>query len=104
MSNIESSKYLNLKSLAGMWDFIPTEFGDTLALQDPHSKPELKLSYQELHSKIRQFATALQGLGIEKGNKICLFADNSPRWLMADQGIIMAGAVDAVRSSGAEKN
>lgn len=104
MNNINSTKYLNLKSLTGIWNLIPSEFGDTLALHDPHSNPELKLSYQELYEKIQLFATGLQSLGIGGGSKVSLFADNSPRWLMADQGIIMAGGVDAVRSSGAEKN
>jgi len=31
---------------------------------------------------------------------VALVADNSPRWLIADQGIITAGAVDVVQRPG----
>jgi len=31
---------------------------------------------------------------VQPANRVALFADNSPRWLIADQGIITAGAVD----------
>ncbi len=103
MNNTNSAKYLNLKSLAQMWDLITPQYADTLALYDPHSNPEVKLTYSQLYNSIKQCAIALQTIGIESGNKLSLFADNSPRWLIADQGIIMAGAVDAVRSSQAEK-
>ena len=34
---------------------------------------------------------------------VALFADNSNRWMIADQGIMMAGAADAVRSSAADR-
>ncbi|MBW4603107.1 MAG: hypothetical protein KME29_27000 [Calothrix sp. FI2-JRJ7] len=30
------------------------------------------------------------------GDRSALIADNSPRWLIAGQGIMMAGAVDAI--------
>jgi long-chain acyl-CoA synthetase len=36
------------------------------------------------------------------GTRIALFADNSPRWLIADRGIMSIGAFNAVRSSQAE--
>jgi long-chain acyl-CoA synthetase len=45
----------------------------------------------------------LQALGVKPQAKVSLFADNSPRWFIADQGIITAGAVNVVRSSGAER-
>ncbi len=35
-------------------------------------------------------------------NRVALFADNSPRWLIADQGIMMAGAANAVRGATAD--
>jgi long-chain acyl-CoA synthetase len=41
----------------------------------------------------------LQALGIQRGDRVALFADNSSRWAIADRGIITDGAVDAVRSA-----
>jgi long-chain acyl-CoA synthetase len=40
---------------------------------------------------------------VKVGDRISLISDNSPRWFIADQGIMTAGGVDAVRSSQAEK-
>ncbi len=95
--------YINLDSLPDVWKITAEKFGDTVALKDPHAKPEVIITYQELHQQIQQFASGLQALNIQPQDKIALFADNSPRWFIADQGIMMAGAVDVVRSSGAEQ-
>lgn len=95
--------YSSLNSLAEMWTLINENFSNIPALLDPHSKPEVSLTYGELSQKIKQFAAGLQAKGIKPEAKISLIADNSPRWLIADQGIIMSGCANAVRSSQAEK-
>lgn len=95
--------YINLQSMAEIWPIAADKFGDTIALKDPHAKPEVAISYRDLHNQIQQFASGLQVLGIQPQDKIALFADNSPRWFIADQGIMASGAVDVVRSSGAEQ-
>lgn len=97
-----SFDYIDLESLPEIWQIAAEKFGDTIALKDPHAKPEVVINYRDLYSKIQQFATGLQALGIDPQDKVALFADNSPRWFIADQGIMTAGAVDVVRSSGAE--
>jgi long-chain acyl-CoA synthetase len=94
--------YINLNSLPEVWRLTASKFGDQIALQDPHSKPEVVINYRDLSGNIQQFASGLQALGIQPQVKIALFADNSPRWFIADQGIMTAGAVDVVRSSGAD--
>lgn len=45
----------------------------------------------------------MQALGVKVGDRVALISGNSPRWIIADQGIMMAGAADAVRSSQAEQ-
>ncbi|MEB3178850.1 MAG: long-chain fatty acid--CoA ligase [Nostocaceae cyanobacterium] len=95
--------YSQIQSLPEIWDVAQQWFGDTVALRNPHTKPEVVLSYAELARKIQQFASGLQTLGVEAGDRISLFADNSPQWLIADQGIMKAGGVNAVRSSQAER-
>ena len=101
-SNNVTFDYINLKSLPEVWQIAAEKFGDTIALKDPHAKPEVIISYRDLANKIQQFAAGLQALGIQPQNKVALFADNSPRWFIADQGIMTAGAVDVVRSAGAD--
>ncbi|MBD2354393.1 long-chain fatty acid--CoA ligase [Tolypothrix sp. FACHB-123] len=95
--------YTNLNSIPEIWPVAAKVFGNTVALHDPHSKPEVVMNYTQLAEKIQQFAAGLQALGVKAGDRISLIADNSPRWFIADQGIMTAGGVDAVRSAQAEK-
>ncbi len=95
--------YTNVQSLPEIWPLAAREFRDIVALHSPHTKPEIVITYTQLAEKIQLFAAGLQSLGIKLGDRISLIADNSPRWFIADQGIMTAGGVDAVRSSQAEK-
>jgi long-chain acyl-CoA synthetase len=95
--------YSQLNCLSQMWDLVTEKFANIPAIIDPHSKPEVNLTYGELSQKIKQFAAGLQAYGVKDYAKIALIADNSPRWLIADQGIMMAGCANAVRSSQAER-
>jgi len=94
--------YTSVQSLPDIWPLAAERFGQTIALMDPHAQPAVQLTYRELNSQIQQFASGLQALGIKPGDRISLIADNSPRWFIADQGMMRAGAVNAVRSSGAD--
>lgn len=103
--------YTNIKSLPEIWPLAARKFGNIIALHNPHSQPELKITYSQLSDLIQQFATGLQVLGINinhsenlpYGERVSLIADNSPRWFIADQGIMTTGAVNAVRSAQAER-
>lgn len=95
--------YTKVNSLAEIWPLAAQQFRDTVALHNPHVQPEVFITYAQLAKQIQQFATGLQQLEIQVGDRISLIADNSHRWFIADQGIMTAGAVDAVRSSQAEK-
>lgn len=95
--------YTNVESLPEVWPLASGRFGDVVALRNPHAKPEVAITYTQLAEQMRLFAAGLQALGVKVGDRISLIADNSPRWFIADQGIMTAGAVDAVRSSQAEK-
>lgn len=95
--------YTNVESLPEVWPLAAQQFGDVVALRNPHAKPEVVITYTQLAEQIQLFATGLQALRVKVGDRISLIADNSPRWFIADQGIMTAGGVDVVRSSQAEK-
>ena len=103
--------YTNVELLPEIWSLAAKQFGDIIALHNPHSQPEVKITYSQLKEQIHQFAAGLQALGLNTNNsenlpygeRVSLIADNSPRWFIADQGIMTAGAVNAVRSSQAER-
>jgi long-chain acyl-CoA synthetase len=99
--------YSGLESVSEIWGIVAQKYGNIVALHDPHAKPEITLTYAQVYQQIGQFAAGLQVLGIlpaYEPPRIALFSDNCPRWLIADQGIIMAGGADVVRSSGADKD
>ncbi|MEH2271886.1 MAG: long-chain fatty acid--CoA ligase [Nostoc sp.] len=95
--------YTNVESLPEIWPLAAQKFGDVVALRNPNAKPEVVITYTQLAEQIQLFAAGLQALGVKVGDRISLIADNSPRWFIADQGIMTAGAVDAVRSAQADK-
>ena len=72
-----------------------------MAVDAPHAAHPECLSYQELAERIDQAAAAFRSLKIGSGDVVGLFAENSPRWLVADQGLMRAGAIDAVRGAAA---
>jgi long-chain acyl-CoA synthetase len=94
--------YSSVQSIPEIWPLAAKRFGETIALKDPHAKPEVVITYSQLAQQIQQFAAGLQALGLKEGDRVSLFADNSPRWFIADQGIMRAGAVNAVRSAQAD--
>ncbi len=94
--------YSGLQALPEIWPIAAHRFGTVIALQDAYSKPNLTLTYAELNQTLQRFANGLQALGMQAGDRISLFADNSARWFIADQGCMAAGIVDAVRSGEAD--
>lgn len=95
--------YSHLDTLPEIWPLAAKKFGKNVALRAPHIDSGLILTYAELFENIQLFASGLQGLGVNPGECVSLIADNSPRWLIADQGIMTAGAINTVRSSQAER-
>src|SRR5262245_14194296 len=64
-------------------------FGDQPAVFDG----ELERCYAGLVEEPRTFAAALVAAGIERGDRVAIWAPNSARWIVAVLGIFEAGAV-----------
>ncbi|MFM8525189.1 MAG: AMP-binding protein [Cyanobacteriota bacterium] len=88
-----------LVSLERLWPELARLHGDRLALEAPHARPPERFTYAELAAAIEQVAAGFASLGLAPGEVVALLADNSPRWLLADQGLMRLGAADAVRGS-----
>ena len=67
----------------------------------PPWQPGFTVPCSELHQQMVAFAAGLRSLGVQAGDRVSLFSENSSRWLVADQGIMFNGAADAVRPSAA---
>ncbi|CAA3025938.1 probable acyl-activating enzyme 16, chloroplastic [Olea europaea subsp. europaea] len=75
------------------------KFGDLVALVDPYHDPPTNMTYKQLEQEILNFSEGLRVIGLKPEEKIAIFADNSCRWLVADQGIMATGAINVVRGS-----
>lgn len=90
------------QNLYQVWQKVASIYPDVTALINPHPPYEGSLTYQAMVEQITKFGAGLRRLGIQPRSKVALFADNSPRWLIADQGIMAMGGVNVTRSSQAE--
>jgi HIP---CoA ligase len=102
-----------------LWETIPEmvlsaadRFGDAEAVVDG----PLRLTFAELVGRIRCAAGAFADLGIEKGDRVAIWAPNSAEWIIAAFGLLTAGGVlvpvntrfkadeaaDVIRRSGAK--
>ncbi|XP_020517912.1 probable acyl-activating enzyme 16, chloroplastic isoform X2 [Amborella trichopoda] len=87
------------KAVPDIWKSSADKYGDQVALVDPYHDPPSKMTYKQLEQEILNFAEGLRVAGIFPDEKIALFADNSCRWLVADQGTMATGAINVVRGS-----
>lgn len=93
--------WTGISGLEQLWPALAERYGAAVAVEAPHAKPPETLSYRALQQRIDQAAAAFAALGVRPGDVVALFAENGPRWLVADQGLMRAGAADAVRGSAA---
>jgi len=94
----------NLKRVDEIWPYLSEKYSEVVAVNDPYSTPPISLTYSELASFIDHAASALKSFNIGKGEVVALFAENSPKWLIADQAIMRVGAANAVRGISAPKD
>jgi len=90
-----------LTGLEQLWPELARLHGEAPALEAPHAAEPESFSYRQLQQGIEQLAAAFASLGVVAGDVVALFAENGPRWLLSDQGLMRAGAADAVRGSAA---
>ncbi|XP_026400734.1 probable acyl-activating enzyme 16, chloroplastic isoform X2 [Papaver somniferum] len=87
------------KVVPDIWRSTTEKYGDRTALLDPYHDPPSEITYKQLEQDILDFCEGLRVVGVEPDEKIALFADNSCRWLIADQGIMATGAINVVRGT-----
>ncbi len=84
-----------------IWQWLQENHGDVIAVDAPYSINPERYTYEELADLISTVAAGFDSFGIGVGDVVSLFAENSPRWLIVDQGIMRVGGVDAVRGASA---
>ena len=100
--SLEDHSYVErLDQVDQIWDWLKLNHGEVLAVNSPHGISPERFTYKELSDLIDQVASAFNYFGIGTGDVVALFAENSPRWLAVDQGLMRVGSADAVRGSSA---
>jgi len=76
------------------WETIPEmvlstadRFGDAEAIVDG----DLRLTFRELAGRVRRAAGAFAGAGVDKGDRVAVWAPNSAEWIIAAFGLLTAG-------------
>ncbi|XP_044498294.1 probable acyl-activating enzyme 16, chloroplastic isoform X2 [Mangifera indica] len=87
------------QAVPDIWRSSAEEYGDRVALVDPYHDPPSSITYKQLEQDILDFSEGLRVIGVKPEEKLSLFADNSCRWLVADQGMMATGAINVVRGS-----
>ena len=52
-----------------------------------------RLTFKELDGLVNKFAAAVQGLGVEKGDRVAIYLPNIPQFVIAYYGVLRAGGV-----------
>ncbi len=84
-----------------IWELLKVKYGNILAVESPHNYHPESFTYKELAENISKAAFSFSEMGVKPGDVIALFAENSPRWLIADQALMRVGGANAVRGASA---
>ncbi|WOL03687.1 putative acyl-activating enzyme 16, chloroplastic [Canna indica] len=87
------------RAVPDIWKSSAEKYGDRIALVDPYHEPPTELTYKQLEQEVLNFSEGLRVVGVAPDEMLALFADNSCRWLIADQGIMATGAINVVRGT-----
>jgi long-chain acyl-CoA synthetase len=93
------TKTTEINSIGELWQIYAGKYADIKVVVDKYN--DYDYSYKEFYEKIKLFTGGLQYLGLQNGEHVCLFSENSAKWLLSDQSVMLAGGVDAVRGSAA---
>ncbi|MFT5488171.1 MAG: long-chain acyl-CoA synthetase [Paracoccaceae bacterium] len=80
-------------SLPAMFFDNTAEIGDRAFLWERRDGAWHPISGTETRSQAAALGAALKALGVAKGDRIALVSENRPEWLIADIGIMAAGAI-----------
>ncbi len=88
-----------LNNVADMLVLTRRKHGNRGAFAVRHSGAYKVFTYDEAFKEASEVAAGLMSLGIEKGDRIGLFADNRYEWMQLSMGITLAGAADVPRGT-----
>lgn len=96
-SKNSSNKGLDVSNFYEYWTKLVELHPDQTALKDDYIG--VNYTFPQAFETIKTFASGLKSLGLKKGDHISIFSENSARWMIADQAMLVSGMVNAVRGA-----
>ena len=86
---------LQWETIPGLVEDAAARFGETEALVDVHGPKgtTIRLTFDQLAEDVAAASRALIANGIERGDRVAIWAPNSAAWVVAALGVVGAGAV-----------
>ncbi len=85
---------MNFQNLASLFTWQTQRLGPRVALRFKRLGLYRDITWSQYAEKAQACAAALVEVGIQPGERIGVWAENSPEWLIADMGILLAGAIN----------
>ena len=83
-----------LETIPAVFDRTHAQHSEKTALVRKRQGRWEPISYAQFHLDAERVAARLIDLGIAKGDRVAILSENRPEWVMSDQGILAAAAVD----------
>ncbi len=84
---------MDYKTIPDMFLNITNQFSSKSLYHYKKNNEWIGIKGSDVRSTVRNLAAALQSVDIKGGDKVAILSTNSPRWSMADYGIICNGSV-----------
>jgi len=81
------------KSLIALFEATAAKRGDLPAIRHKKAGAWTDVSWAELARRARDVADGLASLGVERGDRIAIIGETQLEWILADMGILGAGAI-----------
>jgi len=86
-----ADKPLIEKTVGSFFDEVVSRYGDREALVSRHQG--LRFTYAQLRERVDEFAVALLGFGVQKGDRVGIWSPNNAEWVMTQFATAKVGAI-----------
>ena len=89
--------YKDFKTISQLFQIITQDFGrgkERPVLKYKVNDQWLGIKYDEVYRDTENFALGLASLGVKRGDRVAIIAENRPEWVYSDMGILGLGCVD----------
>ena len=89
--------YKEFKTISQLFQVMAKDFGkgkEKPVLKHRINDQWVEIKYDEAYNQTELFALGLASMGVKRGDRIAIIAENRPEWVYADFGIIGLGGID----------